>query len=167
MTTGEGYQLCIDLAWVIGLVGKRPLLTALYGITGDGLQSCRISQKVFCYNARMDSYQLTAQKRRQKQQEAVDQRQEKAWKLARTAASLLKEEFGAEQVAIFGSLVQPNLFHRRSDVDLAVWGLAESDYFRAVSQLLSLDPDISVDLIEVEHASPRLREKIEREGQLL
>lgn len=115
----------------------------------------------------MDAYQLTAQKRVQKQQEAVAKRQEKAWKLARTAASLLKKEFGAAQVAIFGSLVQPKLFHRRSDVDLAVWGLDESEYYRAVSRLLSLDPDISFDLIEVEQASLRLQEKIEREGQLL
>jgi predicted nucleotidyltransferase len=115
----------------------------------------------------MDAYQLTAQKRVQKQQEAVNKRREKAWALARTAAALLKEEFGAVQVAIFGSLVQPKLFHRRSDVDLAVWGLAESEYFRAVSQLLSLDPDISIDVVEMKHASPRLREKIEREGQLL
>lgn len=115
----------------------------------------------------MDSYQLTAQKRVQKQQETVAKRREQAWKLARTAASLLKEEFGAVRVAVFGSLLQPTLFHHRSDVDLAVWGLNESDYFQAVSHLLSLDPDISVDLIEVEHASPRLREKIEREGQPL
>jgi uncharacterized protein len=115
----------------------------------------------------MDAYRLTAQKRVQKQQEAVAQRQEKAWKLARTAASLLKEEFGATQVAVFGSLVHPQLFHRRSDVDLAVWGIDESEYYRAVSQLLSLDPDISFDLVEVAHASPRLREKIEREGQLI
>ena len=115
----------------------------------------------------MDAYQLTAQKRVQKQQEAVVKRQEKAWKLAQTAASLLKEEFGAAQVAIFGSLLQPKLFHRRSDIDLAVWGLDESEYFRAVSRLLSLDPDISFDLVEVEHASSGLREKIESEGQSL
>jgi predicted nucleotidyltransferase len=115
----------------------------------------------------MDAYRLTAQKRVQKQQEAVAQRQEKAWKLARTAASLLKDKFGATRVAVFGSLVQPKLFHRRSDVDLAVWGIDESEYYRAVSHLLSLDPDISFDLVEVAHASPRLRRKIEHEGQRL
>lgn len=115
----------------------------------------------------MDMYQLTAQKRAEKQKQAITKRREKAWRLARTAASLLKEKFGATQVAVFGSLVHPQLFHRRSDIDLAVWGIDESEYYRAVSQLLSLDPDISFDLVEVEHASPRLREKIEREGQHL
>ena len=115
----------------------------------------------------MDAYQRTAQKRLQKQQETVIKRRNKAWRLAQTAAAILKEDFGAARVVIFGSLVQPELFHRRSDVDLAVWGLDESEYYRAVSRLLSLDPDISVDLIEVEHASPRLRKKIEREGKPL
>jgi predicted nucleotidyltransferase len=115
----------------------------------------------------MDAYQLTAQKRLQQQQEVVIQRREKAWELAKTAAALLKEEFGAARVAVFGSLVHPQLFHRRSDVDLAVWGLAGIEYYRAVSRLLSLDADISFDLVEVEHASPRLREKIEQEGQLI
>lgn len=115
----------------------------------------------------MDAYQLTAQKRLQQQQEVVTQRREKAWQLAKTAAALLKEEFGAARVAVFGSLVHPQLFHRRSDVDLAVWGLEGIEYYRAVSRLLSLDADISFDLVEVEHASPRLREKIDQEGQLL
>lgn len=115
----------------------------------------------------MDAYQLTAQKRAQQQQQIITERREKAWRLARTAVALLKEEFGATQVAVFGSLVHPQLFHRSSDIDLAVWGLPESEYYRAVSRLLSLDPDISFDLVEVAHASPRLREKIEREGQLL
>ena len=167
MTSREGYQLSLDFAWEICLVGKRPLLTAQYGHIGRGLQSCQISEKVFCYNARMDTYQLTAQKRLQKQQEVVTQRREKAWQLAQMAAVLLKEEFGATRVAVFGSLVQPELFHRRSDVDLAVWGLDGTEYYRAVSRLLSLDSDFSFDLVEVEHASSRLREKIEREGQSL
>ncbi|GJM41875.1 MAG: DNA polymerase subunit beta [Ardenticatenaceae bacterium] len=132
-----------------------------------GCKSHENRDLVFCYNVRMDKYQLTVQKRAKKQQETLDKRREKAWQLAQTAATTLKEEFGALRVAIFGSLVQPNLFHRRSDVDLAVWGLAESDYYRAVSHLLSLGPDISVDLVEMERASARLCEKIEREGQLI
>lgn len=80
---------------------------------------------------------------------------------------LLKGEFGATQVAVFGSLVQPHLFHGRSDIDLAVWGINGRDYYRAVSRLLSLEPEISVDLVEVEHASPRLQEKIKHESQPL
>jgi len=115
----------------------------------------------------MNVYQQTAQKRSRAHQQAVTVRHSRAWEIAHQAASLLKEEFGATQVVVFGSLLQTNLFHIRSDIDLAVWNLKESVYYRAVSRLLSLEPDIPIDLIEVEHASTRLREKIEREGQLL
>jgi len=52
-------------------------------------------------------------------------------------------------------------------VDLAVWGLPEDVYFRAVGRLQSLDANISVDLVAVEKASSRLQKKIEREGKLL
>ena len=61
----------------------------------------------------------------------------------------------------------PALFHRRSDVDLAVWGLDEKDYYRAVVSLLSLSPEIEMDLIEVERARPALQAVIERDGMLL
>jgi predicted nucleotidyltransferase len=74
---------------------------------------------------------------------------------------LLKEDFGATRVAVFGSLVQPRLFHSRSDIDLAVWGLPESDYYGAVGRLLSFD------LSEVELASERMQEKIRVEGKPL
>jgi hypothetical protein len=37
---------------------------------------------------------------------------------------------------------------------------AGRDYFRAVSRLLSLGGDISVDLVEVERAPARLRDEI-------
>ena len=67
-------------------------------------------------------------------------------------------------MAVFGSLVRKGSFHRRSDVDLAVWGLDERMYYRAVSRLLDLDPAISVDLVEADSARPALRAAIKREG---
>jgi hypothetical protein len=50
-------------------------------------------------------------------------------------------------------------------VDLAVWGLDERDYYRAVSRLLDLDFDISIDLVEAELASSALLAIIELEGK--
>ena len=95
---------------------------------------------------------------------ALEPRRERAWEVARRAAALLKQEFGATRVVLFGSLIWPRLFHARSDVDLAVWGLDERLYFRAVTRLLDLDPEIEVDLIEGEHASASLRAAIEEDG---
>jgi predicted nucleotidyltransferase len=80
---------------------------------------------------------------------------------------LLKQDFQVEKVVLFGSMRALDRIHDRSDVDLAVWGLNPQAYFRAVGQLLALHPDISVDLIEVETAPPRLLQEIETTGVTL
>jgi len=115
----------------------------------------------------MAVYQATARRRRRQKAQALAARHQRAWQVARAGAQLLKEQFGAKRVVIFGSVLFPEKFHVRSDVDLAVWGLPERLYYRAVSRLLSLDPGISVDLVEAELALPELLATIEREGVTL
>jgi predicted nucleotidyltransferase len=117
--------------------------------------------------ADIQKYVEAARARSAARQKRLAAREALAWDVARRAAALLKEKFGATRAAVFGSLLHPALFHRRSDVDLAVWGLDEKDYYRAVASLLSLSPEIEVDLIEVELARPALQAVIEREGTLL
>ena len=90
-----------------------------------------------------------------------------AWQIAQQAARILREQFGAQKVMVFGSLVHPALFHRQSDVDLVVWGLVGRDYFRAASVLLDIDPSISIDLVAFEDARPGLQEVVLREGREL
>ena len=80
---------------------------------------------------------------------------------------MLKEQFGAAQVAVFGDLLYPDKFYERSDVNLAVWGLDERLYLKAVSRLLDIDPEISVNLVEAEFARPYLLALIEQEGAAL
>jgi predicted nucleotidyltransferase len=77
----------------------------------------------------------------------------------------LKAEFGVKKLMLFGSLLHPALFHDRSDVDLAVWGLSGRAYYRAVSVLLDIEPSISVDLIAFEDARPALQTVILQEGR--
>lgn len=115
----------------------------------------------------MTGYREGYRRRRDLRQQALAARHARAWQVARAAATLLKEQFGAAQVAVFGSLLRPDRFRERSDVDLAVWGLDERMYLKAVSRLLDLDPEISVDLVEAEFAAPRLRAVIEQEGVML
>jgi len=112
----------------------------------------------------MAAYRATARLRWERKERESAWRREQAWRVAHRAARLLKEQFGARRVAVFGSLTRKSLFHPRSDVDLAVWGLDERVYYRAVSRLLSLDPSVSVDLVEAETARPALKAAIEREG---
>lgn len=112
----------------------------------------------------MEKYRETARKRRETAEIQRLQRMDRAWIVARQAAQILCNQFHSRDVAVLGSLVHPELFHLRSDIDLAVWGLDERLYLQAVAKVTSLDPDISVDLIAVEEASPSLREHIETEA---
>lgn len=113
------------------------------------------------------AYRAGAQRRARQRDQTLAARQARAWRVARQGAQLLVEQFGATRVAVFGSLLQPEKFHANSDVDLAVWGLDERVYYRAVSRLLDLDPEVSIDLVEMELAEPRLRQAIEQEGVIL
>ncbi len=115
----------------------------------------------------MAPYRQTMVRRYAEKQRESALRRERAWEVTRAAARLLKEQFGAARVMVFGSLTRTGLFDQHSDVDLAVGGLDERLYLRALSCLLDLDPEIPVDLAEIETARPALRAAIEREGVLL
>jgi predicted nucleotidyltransferase len=115
----------------------------------------------------MAAYRAGARRREQQRARVLAARHARAWDVARRGAQMLKEQFGAARVAVFGSVLRPEVFYERSDVDLAVWGLDERLYLKAVSRLLDLDPEISVDLVEVEFARPTLLAVIEQEGVTL
>ena len=95
---------------------------------------------------------LAAREQRPQQLTQMRELQQRGLKTARKCARILKDEFGAQRVVLFGSMLNPERMTWRSDIDLAVWGLLEEDYFRAVSRVLDVDPSFSVDLVEVQHA---------------
>ena len=109
-------------------------------------------------------YRATAQKRRQQEQPELDRRREAAWQAARQAAQVLKEEFKATRVVVFGSVARGVGFTRWSDVDVAAWGLAPEDTFRAIGVVMDLDTEVAVNLVDVNTARPSLLASIEREG---
>jgi predicted nucleotidyltransferase len=106
-------------------------------------------------------------KQRQQIKKPVSSRIQKAHALAQQAASILKDQFGVKKVALFGSVVNPSLFHAKSDVDLAVWGLSGRTYFQAVGVLQALDKDFKIDLISFDEAPLSLQEVIQRDGEEL
>ena len=111
-------------------------------------------------------YQASARaKQRQKRQQLM-LRQQQGLQVAHRAARLLKEQFAAKRVVLFGSLLDIDRMHSHSDIDIAVWGLPEQDYLHAVSQLLDLS-DFSIDLIEAEHAPEKLLKSIQDTGMKL
>ena len=117
--------------------------------------------------SQMAIYRATAWRLAQKRLQQLQAKHQRAWEVARQAAQVLKQQFGAQQVAVFGSMLSCDRVHERSDLDLAVWGLDQSLYYKAVSCLLDLDPSLSIDLVEVELAKPKIRAAIEQEGIVL
>jgi len=112
----------------------------------------------------ISTYRRHAQQRRQQELPEIERRRERAWEAARMAAQVLKEKFGVTRVVVFGSLVRDAGFTRWSEVDVAAWGLALEDTFRAIGVIMDLDTEVPVNLVDVNTASPPLLEAIEREG---
>ncbi|MEW6771750.1 MAG: nucleotidyltransferase domain-containing protein [Bacillota bacterium] len=110
------------------------------------------------------AYRAAARRRWEQGQQERARRRKRAWEVARQAAQLLKEQFGATRVAVFGSLGRTDSFTRWSDVDLAVWGLRPEDTFRAMGAVMDLDKKIKVNLVDIEVCRPSVRTAIEREG---
>ena len=104
-------------------------------------------------------YRSSDRQREQKRRQQQTLRQQSGWRVAEQAAEVLKRE----RVRLFGSLLEVRHVHSQSDVDLAVDGLADSLYLKAVARLLDLS-DFSVDLVQMEYARPRLPQVIEEHG---
>ena len=64
-------------------------------------------------------YQAAAKQKWQESQAERIRKHKRAWELARLAPALLKEQFKATKVMVFGSLVRNDCFTLWSDVDIA------------------------------------------------
>ena len=77
-------------------------------------------------------------------------------------ARLLVRDFGVTRVVLFGSVARGQV-NDGSDIDLAVEGLADADYFRALGALAGATP-FDIDLVPLRDASPGMLESIRTEG---
>ncbi len=115
----------------------------------------------------MARYRRSALAREMVLQREAEQRRQAAWLIARRAARLLKEEFGATRVVAFGSLAHGAWFGPRSDIDLAVEGIPPQAFWRAWCALDRLDATVEIDLVPIESAPDRLRDEITYQGVAL
>lgn len=115
----------------------------------------------------MAIYRRTALAREQARREAAAQRRAAALALAKAAAALLRQQFGATRVRLFGSTAHGCWFTAESDIDLAAEGIAPDQFWRASGAVSALDPAFEFNLLAWEDARPALRAAIEREGILL
>jgi len=91
-------------------------------------------------------------------------RRRQAWRVARRAAAMLRKEYGASRVVVFGSLATRNWFTPWSDIDLAAWDIPDDRFYSAVAAVITLSPAFKVDVVDPAECLPHLREAIEREG---
>lgn len=110
------------------------------------------------------TYIETLRRRDRADRERIQHRYERAWQLARQAAEVLRRDFGATRVVVFGSLLRPSMFGERSDVDIAAWGIPPQDTLRAMSAVAYLDEQIEVNLVDVSTCKPGILRVIESEG---
>ena len=114
----------------------------------------------------MAAYRQTMRLREAEAQRQLQGRLNEAWRVAKQASELLKTDFQAAKVIVFGSLVHRDWFSNTSDIDLAVEGVSTWDYLAAVAQLQDLSA-FKVDLIRLETCPSEFRSFIKREGRMI
>ena len=104
------------------------------------------------YERSIQSYILTARARRVAELQVLGSRRSRAMQVARIAAGILRSEFFADRVVLFGSVLgdeSDRCFHGGSDVDLAVWGVDGRSFFKAVGMLHGVS-EFAIDLVMVD-----------------
>ena len=89
---------------------------------------------------------------------------ERAWQVAYEIATLLYDEFGATQVAVFGSLAEPISFTKSSDIDIAVWGLSDKTHSTAYWKVKDIDTGFKIDLINFDITKGIFQERIQQQA---
>ena len=89
---------------------------------------------------------------------------QRAWQTAHQVATMLYEDFGATQVAVFGSLAGQKWFSKGSDIDIAVWGMPPDLYFRAVAQTIGFSQEFRIDLVNFDNCKGQFRERVQNQA---
>lgn len=103
---------------------------------------------------------LAAQKQHPQRLAQMKERQQQGLEVARQCAQILKQQFGVQRVVLFGSMLDPERMWWGSDIDLAVWGLPEKDFFKA-GAAIEHGHNFPIDLVEIQHARPHILSAIE------
>ena len=87
-----------------------------------------------------------------------------AWHAAHEVAALLYEQFGATQVAVFGSLTEPTWFTKGSDIDIAVSGLSNDAYNKARIAIMNFDSEFKIDIVNLDMSKGLFRERVKHQA---
>jgi len=112
------------------------------------------------------STEAAYQVRRAKERLAARERRRCAFlQAAREAAEVLRSEYGAKHVWLFGSTVH-DWFHEDSDLDLACEGVPLDQLGAAWDRVVEIVGN-EVDLVAIEEADAHLRKRIQVSGERL
>lgn len=96
--------------------------------------------------------------------ELLEQRRQEALATSDRCIQILKQDFGATEVIVFGSLRGDSIWHWQSDLDLAVRGMTSQAISQAYSAIEKISPAwLKVDLIQVDEMPDRFRSRILQE----
>jgi len=98
-------------------------------------------------------YREFLKEKEERERVALKIRFKRAWDVAEKAAKILFRKYGAAR--------------EWSDIDLAVWGVPDSLFYKAVAEVISLDPDFKIDVVDPEDCSESLRKAIKKSSRLL
>jgi uncharacterized protein len=107
-------------------------------------------------------YWRNQQARQTKERQVLTQQ---AWQEVRAIVMLLKQDFGATQIILFGSLLSDR-FDAQSDIDMVVAGIPAEAYFVALSAVNRLS-DRWVDLKPLEALDANFRDRVLATGQVI
>ena len=126
----------------------------------DGCGAARMRAILSCVD--VEALAAAWKRRRAGRQAQLEERASRARDAARRAAQVLTDEFGAERVWMFGSLAWGRV-HERSDLDLAVEGLAPERFSAALSRVSGIAGE-QVDLVPLESCAESLRRRVLEHG---
>ena len=92
---------------------------------------------------------------------------QRAWQTAHQVANMLYEDFGATQVAVFGSLAERDWFSKGSDIDIAVWGLSGDTYLDALWKTVGFSSEFKIDLVNFGETKGRFRKRLQTQAILI
>lgn len=86
----------------------------------------------------------------------------RAWQDTQHIAKVLRQDFGATGIFVYGSLVKDQ-FSAESDIDIAVTGIAKDRFFEAIA-VVNDGCDRWVDLKPIESLEPYFWQRIQSQG---
>ena len=106
-------------------------------------------------------------RRRRKTSAVVAKRRRRARSVVRKTVKLLREEYSAKHIYVFGSLTRYGGFSLWSDIDIAATGIPPKRFFEAVGAVTGLSSEFKIDLVDLETCPPAMSESIKETGRKL